>query len=238
MRVFLLCCLLATAGCARPSLPEPGTGAVTLVRGGVLPSPDLANSTAGERPFFIGPFDRLQVSVVAIPEIGTMDFQVDASGRISVPFVGILRVGGLTPLQIEAEIKDSLKASGYLKDPQVAVNLKEMVSQTVTVAGEVKSPGVFPVIGRLTLLRAITIAKGTTEFSKMNDVVVFREVGGERYAALYDFKAIQDGRYPDPEIFANDVIRVGDSRARRLFRDFITASPLWSGPIILLLRGL
>jgi len=41
----------------------------------------------------------------------------------------------------------------------------------------------------------------------------------------------------DPEVFANDVIVVGDSQARRLFRDFIQASPLITTPLIILFRN-
>lgn len=235
-RILVLMSAAMLASCAGPTIRGAPGDAVTLVPGGTLPTPNLAQVGGEERPYFVGPFDRLDVTAVALPELGQASVQVDASGRISLPFVGILKVSGLTPLQIEEQIKNSLRGR-YLRNPQVSVNLREMVSQTITVTGEVRNPGIFPVVGKLTLLRAITVAKGTTEFSRLRDVVVFREVDGRRYAALYDLKAIQDGRYPDPEVFANDVVRVGDSESRRLFRDFITLSPLISGPIILLLKS-
>lgn len=84
-------------------------------------------------------------------------------------------------------------------------------------------------------MRAIARASGTSEFARENYVVVFRNVDGKRYAALYDLRAIRQGMYDDPEIFSNDVIYVGDSQARRLFRDIIAASPLISTPLIYLI---
>jgi polysaccharide export outer membrane protein len=56
-------------------------------------------------------------------------------------------------------------------------------------------------------------------------------------AALYNLKAIRRGQYNDPEVFANDVVVVGDSAARRLFKDFLQVAPLLSTPIIVLLQG-
>jgi polysaccharide export outer membrane protein len=116
------------------------------------------------------------------------------------------------------------------------VNLTETVSQVITVDGEVTEPGVYPVVGRMTLMRAIARAKGLTEFARANHVVVFRQVGGQQMAALYDLRAIRQGLYDDPEVFANDVVTVGESRARRIFRDVIQSGGLLTAPIIALLQ--
>ena len=94
----------------------------------------------------------------------------------------------------------------------------------------------YPVIGHMSLLRAVASAKGTSEFAKLDDVVILRTVEGKNYAALYNIKALRQGAYADPEIYANDVVVVGDSRARRLFRDLLTIVPLLSTPLVLLLQ--
>jgi polysaccharide export outer membrane protein len=75
-----------------------------------------------------------------------------------------------------------------------------------------------------------------TEFARLQDVVIFRTVGEQQMAALYNLSAVRRGAYPDPEIFAGDVIVVGDSPARRLFRDVLQASPLFVTPIVALLQ--
>ena len=71
----------------------------------------------------------------------------------------------------------------------------------------------------MTLLKAIARAEGWTEFSKKREVLVFRKVGGQQYAALYDAKAIERGQYSDPELYPNDTVVVGDSQARRNLKD-------------------
>jgi len=100
----------------------------------------------------------------------------------------------------------------------------------------VGSPGIYPVIGRMTLLRALARAEGINEFGKENEVVVYRRVNNKDMAALYDVRAIRAGAYADPEIYANDVIEVSESRGRRIFRDVITASPLLSVPLLRILQ--
>ena len=80
---------------------------------------------------------------------------------------------------------------------------------------------------------------GTTfehEF-KHDGTVVFRTVGTQRYAALHDLKAIRLGAYRDPAIYANDVVVVGDSQARRIFRDVLQASGLLTTPLVALLQN-
>jgi polysaccharide export outer membrane protein len=204
---------------------------VSVVRYDALPLPQLADLTALDRPYLVGPFDKLTIDVFGIPELQNREIQVDASGRLSFPLIGSIEVSGKAPSEIEGAIEELLRGK-FIRNPQVTVNLQETISKVVTVSGEVKKPGLFPVIGRMTLMRAIATAEGTTEFAKKAEVVVFRTVGGKEYAGLYDLGAIQRGNYADPEIFANDVVSVGDSAARRRFRDILTASPLLAPLII------
>ncbi len=77
-------------------------------------------------------------------------------------------------------------------------------------------PGLYPVTNQMTLMRVIASAKGLTEFARQEDVVILRTVNGQRMAGLYNIDAIRRGVYPDPPIYANDVIAVGDLRAAPL----------------------
>jgi polysaccharide export outer membrane protein len=56
-------------------------------------------------------------------------------------------------------------------------------------------------------------------------------------AALYNLDAIRRGTYADPRLYADDVVIVGDSPARRLFRDILQAAPLIVTPIVALLQN-
>ena len=91
-------------------------------------------------------------------------------------------------------------------------------------------------VGRQTLTRTVARARGATEFARLTHVVIIRDVGGQRLAALYDVRAIRQGLYADPEVYANDVISVGKSRSRRLSRDLIQGSGLIAAPIVALLQ--
>jgi polysaccharide export outer membrane protein len=224
--------VLVSAGCSSPQLV--GSESVRVVDAASLPPPSRADVAAPSRPYLIGPFDQLTVDVFGVPEL-SREIQADASGRISLPLVGTVEAAGKTPAELAQLIAAGLRGR-YVRDPQVSVNLTETVSQVITVDGEVTEPGVYPVVGRMTLMRAIARAKGLTEFARANHVVVFRQVGGQQMAALYDLRAIRQGLYDDPEVFANDVVTVGESRARRIFRDVIQSGGLLTAPIIALLQ--
>lgn len=217
------------AGCAGgPALI--GRPDLKIVQGDSLPAPTSIDLIAERRAYAIGPLDQLSVDVYGVPEL-SRSVQVDAGGKISMPLVGSLDAAGKEPNELAALIQAQLGAR-YVRDPKVTVNITETNSQLVTVDGEVKVPGPYPVAGRMTLVRAIAKAQGTTEFAKTDKVVVFRRVNNQDMVALFDLGAIQQGAYADPPIFANDVIIVGNSRARRVFKDILQVTPLLITPLI------
>lgn len=229
---FLVACF-ALSGCATSRIQPDGS--VTQLSATTLPIP--TRTYAGiDRPYYIGPLDQLSISVVGIQELDQNDIQVDTSGRITFPLVGAVEASGKTPVEVAGLIERGLRAR-YVRDPHVTVNVKNTVSQVVTVDGQVREPGMYPVVGRMTLLRAIAVAKGTTEFAKLDDVVVLRTVDGRNYAALYNLTALRKGAYADPDIYTGDVVVVGDSKARRLFRDILSIVPLLTTPIIVALQN-
>lgn len=224
----------ALAGCSH-TRPLTGEGLAVLPMT-ELPPPSPAMADGSARPYLIGPFDKVEVDVFGVPELSRREIQTDASGRISFPLAGTINANELTTEQLATEIGNRLRGR-YVRDPRVTVNLVESVSRAVTVDGEVREPGRYPVVGRMTLMRAIASARGVSEFARLSEVVVFREVGDQRMAALYNLQAIRNGRYQDPEIFAGDVVMVGNSPGRRLFRDILQAAPLITTPIIALIQS-
>lgn len=233
LRSFAFCLAFALGGCASSSGQIGGAPGLEVVQGDALPEPTVADLAATERPYRVGPFDILTIDVFGSEELSKKEVQVDASGRITFPLIGTLAVAGMTPGEVGDLMADRFRGR-YIRNPQITVNLKEIISQTVTISGEVEKAGVYPIVGRMTLMTAIASAEGWTEFSKKGEVVVLRTVEGKDYAALYDVRAIEKGRYADPEIFANDIVIVGNSNGRRMFRDFLAATPLLA-PVVLLL---
>ncbi|AWW73143.1 polysaccharide export protein [Erythrobacter sp. KY5] len=232
---ILLCASSLLTACASAP-PLGGAPGLDVVSASQLPTPIPGAGIHAARPYHVGPFDKLRIDVFGIEELSDREVQVDAAGRVSFPLVGSIEAAGKTPSAIEAELENALSAQ-FIRNPQVTVNLEETVSQVVTVDGQVREPGLYPVIGRMTLMQGVATASGLTEFAKVDDVVVFREADGQRYAALYNLGAIRRGIYSDPEIYAGDVVVVGESNSRRLFRDILAATPLLTAPIIALLQN-
>jgi polysaccharide biosynthesis/export protein len=198
-----------------------------------LPEPVRQDLVIPSRPYVLGPSDQLVIDVFGIDEL-SKTVTVDLTGQIAMPLVGSLKVSGMTTDELTAMLATRLRQA-HVRDPKITVNIATAASQVITVDGSVTTPGIYPLVGRMSLMRAIARASGTSEFARENYVVVFRNVEGKRYAALYDLRAIRQGIYEDPEIFSNDVVYVGDDQARRLFRDLVTAAPLITTPLIFLI---
>lgn len=223
---------LAVQGCSSDKLVGRSDLVITPV--GETPAPSLADFATTPVPFVIGPNDKLTVSVYGIPE-ATLGTTVDPSGKISVPIAGSITAAGNTSEQLAGIIAQRLRANHVL-NPIVSVNVSEILSQSITVSGQVSHPGVYAVSGRVTLTGAIARAEGTSEFANEKYVVLFRTVSGRQYATLYDLRAINSGQVADPQVFPNDEVAVGESRARRIFRDVLAASGLITAPLVALIR--
>ncbi len=225
---------LALTGCGRQE-PLVSTSRLTVVENSVgLPAPMRQDLTAGDRPALIGPLDTIQVDVFNVPDL-SREMQVDAGGRIAMPLVGTIDARGKTAEEVANAIESALRGR-YVRNPQVTINIKSSVSQVVTIDGQVVEPGLYPVTNQMTLMRAIASAKGMSEFARQEEVVILRTVDGRRMAGLYNVEAIRRGVYDDPAVYANDVIVVGDSPQRRMFRDFVSLSPLLAAPLVAILQ--
>lgn len=238
---YKLCLALASmallSGCTSFSADKlGGSPGLRVLEQAALPEPTNADYRGTNRAYALGPFDKLRIDVAGMPDVSLPEVQADAGGNIAVPLAGTLPIGGLTTDEVAREIERRLKVA-FVRDPKVAVNLRETNSQIVTVEGEVKLPGQFAAAGNMTLLGAIARAGGTGEFARLQEVIVFRTVENQRYAALYNLTAIRRGAYPDPAIFANDVVVVGDSPQRRLFRDLLQVVPLITTPLVIALQN-
>lgn len=223
--------MVALTGCAHNELV--GRPDLTVVENSNLPAPTNVDLVAGQQPYLIGPFDKLSIDVYGVEDLTKKEVQVDAGGNMAFPLVGIIPASGKTPGQVSAEIAARLRR--YIRDPQVTVNA-ETVNRFVTVEGSVTEPGQYPVIGKMTLMRAIARAKGEGSFADEHFVVVYRQVGGKSMAALYDLRAIRQGIYPDPDIYADDIVSVGDSASKRTFALLIQGSGVLVAPLVAILN--
>lgn len=217
---ILLGLLLPLAGCASNLVgSQVATGAKAYER---FPA---ARGQATAQAYYIGPLDRLDVTVFQEPDISIKGALVDASGNISMPLIGSTTAAGQTPLQLAGMIEQKLQQRYYV-NPQVTVSIINSVSQRITVQGEVTEPGLYQMNGPTTLLDAIALAKGETENAAMRQVAVIRFVDGVRMGAVFDLQRIRRGDDKNPEIFAKDTIIVGHSNGKQIWHDLLKAAPL------------
>lgn len=193
-----------------------------------LPSP------AAENLYVIGPQEALMIEVVGADRFsGT--YLTDGLGRISFPLLGLIDLGGIPPNDAAERIAGLLRGE-YVLNPQVRVIPNEIPPPTVSVGGQVTKPGEYPVLGRQSLARVINQAGGVAEYAKLDDVLILRTVGGQRYIGVYNIHAIQRGNYADPTVFPNDIVIVGDSPNRRRLDSILSYAPLLSSSAILIDR--
>lgn len=187
----------------------------------------------GEISYVIGPQEKLAIDVVGAPLLsGT--FLTDVDGTLAFPLVGTVDLAGKTPSDASDLIADRLREQ-YVRDPQVRVIPEEFPVPSISIGGQVVKPGEYPAVGRPTLLRAVNHAGGTSDYARADDVLVFRTVGGQTYVGVYNIAAIGRGNYPDPVLYPNDVVVVGDSPERRRFEAFLKLLPGFTTAAVLLI---
>ena len=209
------------ASCAGQPMRADNMAAAGQMGPGLLSGIENAYAAGDYR---INALDLLQISVFQIADLSFPELRVDAAGRIEMPLIGSVNAAGRTPSELSAEIR-RLLLDRYLQNPQVTVIVKEASSQKVTVDGAVTEPGVYEMTGRTTLLQAVAMAKGPTRISDLRNVAVFRNVDGQRMAAVFDLAAIRAGQLPDPVLQGDDIVVVDTSQLNSVMRDIVSALP-------------
>jgi len=184
----------------------------------------VAVTTPGNTAYKIGPEDLVEVSVFKVPEL-SRSVQVADRGTINLPLVGEVPAAGKTARDIEVDLTKRLGAK-YLRSPQVTVLVKEYNSQRVTVEGAVKKPGVYPIRGKSSLLASLATAGGLEDAAETGNVIVVRQVGGQRFAGRFDIDAIRAGTADDPAIQQGDVVIANASGAKAAFQTFLKLIPV------------
>ena len=188
-------------------------------------STDFAAAAASDNAAYkIGPMDVLEISVFKVPDL-SKSVQVSDRGTVNLPLLGQLAASGKTAQEFEQELTTKLGAK-YLKNPQVTVYVKDHLSQKVTIEGAVKTPGVYPINGRLSLLQLVANAGSVLNDTYSNSIVVFRMVDGNRTSATFDIDAIKSGKSEDPKLQNGDVVVVDTSTAKVAFQNTLKVLPV------------
>ena len=145
----------------------------------------ITGGTAQAQPeaYRIGPRDVITLSIYAGGELqNQVHLTVSEKGTINVPFIGSVRAGGRTILELEILITIPL-ARDYFVNPEVNISIKEYHSLQYFISGAVKSPGLYEMTSRATLLELIAKAGGVLP-TRGNVAYIQRkslEPGGEKH---------------------------------------------------------
>ncbi len=215
---------LALSGCAtdRTFGEDPGVEITDLT---TLPAPRAPYG------YSLAPLDQVEVRVLQYDAVNG-NYLIGNDGIIDFPLIGPIAAEGLSPAELSNAISTRL-ADGFVINPDVSVMPVNIARIGVSFGGEISSPGNIAASEVPTLLRGINEAGGLTEYAKHDDVLIMREVGGVRYIGVYNIGAIARGNYPDPALYAGDIVMVGDSPARRRVDSILQYLPLLTTSLIL-----
>lgn len=145
----------------------------------------------GESEYRMGPEDVIGVLVWKQPDLSTT-VVVRPDGKISLALLGELEATGKTALQLQDEITKRLRQ--YVSDPMVNVVVKEINSPKISVLGQVRKPDRYHIKQRLTVLDAIALAGGFTDFAKRDKITIIRNSGPDKIRIQINLKKlVQDG---------------------------------------------
>lgn len=144
----------------------------------------------------LGPGDVLDIKFYYAPELNESQ-TVRPDGKITLQLIGEVAVKGKAPAELQEELVRAYTAQ--LKKPEIAVIVRSLSDRRVYVGGEVRTPGLIHMPGRLTALEAILQAGGfNTRSAEIRNVVLIRHKDGKRYGAALDFSEALEGKEGKP----------------------------------------
>jgi polysaccharide export outer membrane protein len=139
----------------------------------------------------IAPGDVITISTYGVPELTTMSqtspgtiisassgavqgVKVGGTGEVVLPYLGAVKLAGLTVAEASDYLRKSLKDGGFLSDPQVSVGFVDSPTRTIAVLGEVLRPAPVPAYGQIRLLDVISATGGFTPLASHTVTVMRR----------------------------------------------------------------
>jgi len=176
--------------------------------------PAPAGRAATDAPKYqIGAGDMLKISTLDEAEL-TGNFRVDSDGSITFPYLNRVQAAGLTLPEFQNRIRAGL-AAGYIRNPQVRVEIESYKSQSVMVGGEVRSPGKVQLTGTMTVLEALAQAGSPTTAASSEATIARKRPGAETADAeviRINWKDLQLGKGSDVVLLDGDVLTVPKAR--------------------------
>lgn len=175
-----------------------------FLENGVL-SAEEAGRVVSADEYVIGSEDALEIMVWRNEILSRPRIVVRPDGKISLPLIGDIQAAGLTPNQLKNYIEKRLK--DYQELPTVTVIVSEINSYYIYILGEVRSPGRYQLKSNISVLQAVTLAGGFTNWASPNSMVVLRRNGEKEEKIKVRYKKIISGSRSEENI----VLKPGDT---------------------------
>jgi polysaccharide biosynthesis/export protein len=119
--------------------------------------------------------DRVRIAVYQEDDLTSVT-RIDSRGRVNLPLIGEIALGGLTVVDAQTAIENAYKDGRYLRNPQVTVSVEEYAPREVSIQGRIRNPGRYtlPVESTLTVVELVTKAGGIDDIGKGSAVTVTR----------------------------------------------------------------
>lgn len=231
--ILLVAATCSVAGCAasRPPQSAPANASASAIGDDLNAAQveELARtlpvaSAPHPADYRIGPEDVLEISVLEAPELDR-SVRVSGDGDITLPPLGVVRVAGLTPRELEIELEAQLR-NQYMVDPHVGVQIGDVQSHRVFIMGAVKKPGAFPIPLRekLTVLQAVSLGEGLQATAAKDRAVIIRTgQEGTRSRIAVNLGDILRGEAADIPLQPRDVVFVPNSMGQSFARGALNA---------------
>jgi polysaccharide export outer membrane protein len=145
---------------------------------------------ASEDAYVIGPGDKLSIDLWKEPDL-SKQVTVRLDGKISLPLIADVVAGGLTSAALRTELTQ--KYGQYVDAPVVSVTVLESLSKKIYLVGKVAKPGEYLLQKNMTVVQAISLAGGLTEWADRSDIRLIRKVKGVEKTFRVNYKAIVFG---------------------------------------------
>lgn len=144
--------------------PTPGSGAPPAASAAPAPARDSAPIPGAAEPeYLISPDDVLDVYVLDVPEL-SRPYEVSSTGKVTLPLLSApLPAAGLSLNQFSDAVRKALQKEGFVSDPRVSTSVRDSRAHAVSIAGAVKKPQMYRVLGRTTLLDVLSQAEGLAD---------------------------------------------------------------------------
>ncbi|MGA3083387.1 MAG: polysaccharide biosynthesis/export family protein [Thermodesulfobacteriota bacterium] len=162
--------------------------------------------------------DELKKAITTAPRGQSKISPVRPDGRTSFPFIGDVKVAGLTVEEVRKIINEKYRA--FVRNLEVTVVIERVVNPTIYVSGEVNGPGDLTITGPLYLSQVISRAKGLTQTAEGKHVLVIRRVGVSKPVVFYadlDAVLIKGDISKDVLLTEDDMVYVPRANRSRFF---------------------